>query len=189
MSSKRPLPNRDDIRDITSDDDISCIGSEDLVYEDIDDDEKNMILNDDPDPELAAAILEEELGRLSVEERAEIEFDIKGMNGDGKISSPCLDDDQEKIQGLLRPLSEALDNLPFTTPTYDLAKAVFSSYIRDKDFCAKFLRTETYDVEKAAIRLNRYLEVMFEFFGPDALIRRVAVTDRKCAGEEISVIS
>ncbi|KAL3908360.1 MAG: hypothetical protein SGARI_003095, partial [Bacillariaceae sp.] len=163
---------------IGSDDDISCIGSEDLAHEGIDDDEKQLILEDHPELAQADALLKQELDGLSPQERKEIKFDVQGLDNDGSLCcSHSLDDDQGKIQGLLQPLSEALDNLSFTTPTYDLAKAVYSSYIKEKDFCTKFLRAEGYNVEKAAIRLNRYLEVMFEFFGPDALIRRIVMTD------------
>jgi hypothetical protein len=160
-------------------DDISCIGSEDLVHEDIDEDEKRKILDDEPDLAEAEELLKEDLARLTAQRRQAIECSVKGVGYLGNIVFPTPHDDHTKIQGLLQSLSDDLDNLPFPTPTYDLAKAMYSSYIRQEDFCAKFLRAEAYDPVRAATRLNKYLELVFEYFGPDALVRPIVMTDRK----------
>ena len=125
-----------------------------------DDENIDPIYNDHPNPDEAERVWEADLAHMSTTEKTKITEDICGIDAVLKEE----ESDEKKIQTLLQPLHDALENLPYTTPTYDLAKAIHSTYIEKPDFCAKFLRAEFFDPQKAAIRLNKFLEVAFEFF-------------------------
>ena len=54
-----------------------------------------------------------------------------------------------------------------------------SEYVWNKsELYLSYLRTEVFDYEQAAVRLARHLELLYEYFGTAALLRRrLYVTD------------
>ena len=50
-------------------------------------------------------------------------------------------------------------------------------YVNNANFRLRFLRTENFDAKKAAVRLMKFMNVMLQFFGADALYRPVKITD------------
>lgn len=79
---------------------------------------------------------------------------------------------------LVRVLYREIQRLSSNKPTYDLAHmGLCSKFIHRRDFLAKFLRADRYDPKKAAKRLNGFLDVSLEYFGPEALIRPVRMSE------------
>ncbi|OEU11277.1 hypothetical protein FRACYDRAFT_246390 [Fragilariopsis cylindrus CCMP1102] len=60
------------------------------------------------------------------------------------------------------------------------------SYINSKEFRVCFLRCELFHIQKAAVRLLKYLTYVKEFFGLYALLRPIQITDFK--NEELTVM-
>jgi hypothetical protein len=87
------------------------------------------------------------------------------------------DDDDDVTDGMIEQLYKEIDQLP-DKPTYDLANdGLRSKYIHRRDVLVKFLRAERYRPRHAADRLNRFLDISLEYFGPVGLIRPVRMTE------------
>ena len=79
--------------------------------------------------------------------------------------------------GMVEELNRQIDRLD-DKPTYDLANnGLKSKYINRREIAEKFLRAERYRPDRAANRLNCFLDTAFEYFGPQALIRPVRISE------------
>lgn len=94
----------------------------------------------------------------------------------------CVPDHVEENPGLI---STALQELEMTLakirhdqrPAYDKAVFMNSNYVTNKDFRLMFLRSERFDVERAAHRMLRHFEVKYELFGLACLGRGITLDD------------
>lgn len=120
---------------------------------------------DDPTVELA-----QDLTRMSVQSRNEMNEEIHGLRTLTPEETP------EMVQDKLRELNYALNMLP-STPSYDEAMGLSSELVKSSEFRMRFLRAETFDARKAAIRMEQYLTFAKNYFGPEALHRPSFMSD------------
>lgn len=64
---------------------------------------------------------------------------------------------------------------------------ISSCYVKSQNFLLAFLRCEFFDAKKAAMRLVKYLELVYDLFGEEALRRPLRVDDFR-SKEEIEVL-
>eukprot|EP00535_Pseudo-nitzschia_heimii_P003210 CAMPEP_0197176676 /NCGR_PEP_ID=MMETSP1423-20130617/2519_1 /TAXON_ID=476441 /ORGANISM="Pseudo-nitzschia heimii, Strain UNC1101" /LENGTH=501 /DNA_ID=CAMNT_0042626077 /DNA_START=326 /DNA_END=1831 /DNA_ORIENTATION=- len=122
-------------------------------------------------------LLTKELLQLSFADRSAISEEIHGVRCMAPKETPDF------LKRSLIDLQQQLDAMPYK-PAYDKAQAFArnpeysnKSYINTTGFRLKFLRCELFDVEKAAIRLIRYLDLMFEMYGLIGLKRKILLSD------------
>ena len=88
-------------------------------------------------------------------------------------STSSADITPEMVEELYRQIDRLDDK-----PTYDLANnGLKSKYIHRREIAEKFLRAERYRPDRAADRLNCFLDTAFEYFGPQGLIRPVRISE------------
>ena len=127
-------------------------------------------------PESIDAFLAEELNQMSFQEREGIHEEIHGVHtlAVDETSSPDF------VREKLSLLQDAIDNaVPAQSKTaYLEAVKLNSRYVHDADnFRLPLLRAELFDPTKAAIRLCKYLDWMYELYGTAALMRPVCLSD------------
>ena len=129
-----------------------------------------------------------ELYEMDPKEREDI---ANAFHGVSKLNSVIEEETPESIHQAVQSfrkfiednLEEELDNEdsivpPVTKEPYKRAVYTLgSNYVRSKAFVIKFLRVAFYDMGKAALRYFRYLDLLYELFGDDALTRPLALTD------------
>lgn len=110
-----------------------------------------------------------ELNRLSFEDRNAINEEIHGVS--------CLapEETPELLEQSLRALELSLDRMitdpPSLKSAYNLVRNS-DSYVNERNFRLRFLRSELFDEEKAALRIIKYLDVVLAVSGEDALRTR-----------------
>lgn len=127
-----------------------------------------------------------ELHAMDAEEREVITNEIHGVK-----STRAVEETPESIETAVRDfrtflednIEEELDNGDSIVPavTKDAYKRglyeLRSDYITSKPFLLKFLRICHYDMEQAALRYFRYLDLLYLLFGDHSLMRPLALTD------------
>ena len=121
----------------------------------------------------AAAVVAEQLSRLSFDDRNAIQEEVHG------ISCLAPEETPEMRESALRLLSTELDKIQHESPAYDECQRLYgdASYVNGTDFRLRFLRTERFDAERAAGRLTKFLDFMVEIFGSFVLRRPVRLSD------------
>jgi hypothetical protein len=115
-------------------------------------------------------LLTEEMSRLSLHERYHLDMDVMGKNMLAAIEPPEL-----SSMGL-KALDKELE-LMTDRKFYDLALTLNSSMVQCHQFYLKFARAEAFDPTKAARRIEKYLEILFDNFGQEGLLRPIQLTD------------
>jgi hypothetical protein len=52
-----------------------------------------------------------------------------------------------------------------------------SAYVQDKDLRIKYLRADLFDAKKSAVRMIKHLNLLYKYFGVDALRRPLSLAD------------
>jgi hypothetical protein len=76
----------------------------------------------------------------------------------------------------LSELEDALNRIE-EKPAYNQSYAQWDGYVTDPQFRLIFLRAESYNPKKAAVRLVSFMEEKLERFGPDTLTRQLTIDD------------
>ena len=127
-----------------------------------------------------------ELYHLGVQEREDIINEIHGVQSNRAIrETPEII--SEGVQALRDHIDANIDNPvdngdsivpPITKDAYSIGiNELKSDYILTKAFLLKFLRAALFDIEKAAQRYFRYLDLIYELFGKVSLTRPLALAD------------
>lgn len=111
-----------------------------------------------------------QVNQLTMEERARMYEEIHGV-AEEIIETP------ELIASKLRDLYDLLEVSPGKPEAYYLAMQRNQDYIRRMEFGLMFLRAERFQVAKAVTRLLLFLQKKLEYFGLDALTRRLRLSD------------
>jgi hypothetical protein len=126
-------------------------------------------------PETIDTLLAQELNQMTFQEREHIHEEIHGVH------TLAVDETKpEFVSHKLRLLERAISDLvpPSQKVAYDEAVRLNSSYVKDEtNFRLPFLRAELFDTAKAAFRLTRFLDFMYDLYGPDALMRPMTLAD------------
>jgi len=119
----------------------------------------------------ADAMLAHELNQMSFQERNVINEEIHGVR-----TYLHRNETPELLKSSLDQLSIELENLP-SKKAYDASKAFANSYISTDEFRYMFLRSEFFDVRKAAVRMAKYLDLIQWVFGDSVLERDICGAD------------
>ncbi|CAJ1947101.1 unnamed protein product [Cylindrotheca closterium] len=125
----------------------------------------------------AEGIIAAELKGLSIQERVTALDDLHCV-GQGQ------EEDPEVIRTALEKFEEEVRNA--NHPAYNLAVRKQNPYVQDSEYRLRFLRGALFDVKKAVRQMLSLLQYQAEYFGVDALDRRIALSDLK--EEEVRVM-
>eukprot|EP00531_Pseudo-nitzschia_arenysensis_P004035 CAMPEP_0116157070 /NCGR_PEP_ID=MMETSP0329-20121206/23154_1 /TAXON_ID=697910 /ORGANISM="Pseudo-nitzschia arenysensis, Strain B593" /LENGTH=492 /DNA_ID=CAMNT_0003654165 /DNA_START=65 /DNA_END=1540 /DNA_ORIENTATION=- len=120
-----------------------------------------------------------ELYELSLKERETISDELHGVSVSDKNANHEKDWSEEQYRFCLDAFQDEVNTkIPFEDKqSYLTGLELRSSYITSSDFRLGFLRTERYDIEKAAKRYCRCLNFLMDFFGKFALMRPLLMSD------------
>jgi hypothetical protein len=139
------------------------------------------------DHQAVESLLVKEMNRLSVKERTLIQEEIHGAKSLAPEESTLM------VQQSLKAIQDAIDDIPVKV-AYDQALDLYSKqqeqqqtslldnnvnrgcYVCDLDLRIRFLRYEFWDPVLAARRFIKYLDLLLEYIGPEALMRPVRNT-------------
>jgi hypothetical protein len=121
------------------------------------------------DPEDDAALIAEDLYKLSITERERVLFDLHGV-------SVAFEETPEMIACRLAELEMKISMIK-KKPAYATAKAKNPEYVGNRNLRLKFLRAESFDSQRAADRLVRFFESKLELFGEDKLAKDITSKD------------
>lgn len=126
-------------------------------------------LSKDVQPEDVDSLIAKEMSSLSIKDREKVYFDVHGVSDETKETP-------ELITNSLREMRIELDNLP-NVEAYQTAISMDPGYVQNEKFLLKFLRTESFDVPKAARRVVRHFQSKLELFGKDKLVKDILQDD------------
>ena len=117
-----------------------------------------------PDPDNVESFLSKGMFALSSQDRNETTEEIHGVH--------CLapDETPEMLESSLSKMNIAIERMPQAQKiAFCKGQEMFprTTYANDRDFRLRFLRSELFDAEKAAIRLVKYMDFILEIFGQD----------------------
>ena len=127
--------------------------------------------------EAAERIIAAELNGLTIQERVDALDDLHCV-GKGE------EDDPEMIQKALENFEEEVRKA--NHPAYELAVIKQNPNVQDSEYRLRFLRAAVFDIKKAVQQMLSLLQYQAEYFGIDALDRKIALSDLK--DEEVRVI-
>ena len=123
-------------------------------------------------PTTVDGLISKELLKLSLRDRNAIDEEVHGV----RVLAPA--ETPELLEASLFRLSEELARIPNDNPSkaaYLESQNLTRTYVNSNDFRLRFLRSEFFDVKKAAHRMIAFLDVASELFGPDALRRPIGI--------------
>ncbi len=125
------------------------------------------------------SILSRELHQLSLEDREAINEEIHGVRNLAVPETPSFV--WEKLEEMERALLRIQhpwnrqhmdDSGTFAGNAYTEALLLGSRYIHDSNFRLMFLRADLFDAPRAALRLVTFLQLLRDYLGPEALVRK-----------------
>jgi hypothetical protein len=127
-----------------------------------------------------AALLAQELYKLSFQEREQASSDVHGV-------SDVVEETPEFVAERLAELESALasiagDSKPASMDNknkslYNVAKEQDENYFKALDFQLKFLRADNFNSVKASALMIKYLEAKQKLFGPNKLTQNITLDD------------
>ena len=113
------------------------------------------------------------LKQLNLQSAQERERVLEEVHG---VADSQVEETPELIDQRLHLLEEEIQLIKKRT-AYDRALFLSPKYVLDRDFRLMFLRSELFDVRKAANRLVRFFESKKELWGDDKLARPITLDD------------
>jgi hypothetical protein len=125
------------------------------------------------------SMLATSLQKLSVQDRSKIEEEIHGVRSLAVVETP------EMVEEALAAFQREVDGLPISQKgAYEDAMVMDSKFVQDRDFHRKFLRAALFDPRRAATIFCQYLDLLLEYFGPQALERPLRYDDLSKAEQD-----
>jgi hypothetical protein len=115
------------------------------------------------------ALIAKQMMKLSVEEREKVYMDLHAV----KIGSI---ETKEAIDAGLDSLNEEIEKL-HDKHAYNIAWSVNSKHVENRSFRVAFLRADSFDARKAALRIVRHFQVKLDLFGDDKLVMDIVQDD------------
>jgi len=131
------------------------------------------------DPRAVDAMLANELQQLSFQDREAVNEEIHGV----RVLAP--EETPEMIDAALKSMQQVIDTKILTKLAYDEAIQRNSRYIHSRRFRLKFLRANLFDTTKAAWNFVKYLDLLYKYYGPEALMRPLYYSDLNQAETEL----
>ena len=132
--------------------------------------EKHRDLLSDIDPKYVDTLLANELRQMDFKTRDEVQEELHGVRMLAKEEFP------EMIELSMRRLEEELNRTP-TKEAYDESQQHPNTYVNTYAFRLKFLRAEVFAIKATAKRMVLFLDMMKEYYGPEALVRPPRLSD------------
>ena len=132
--------------------------------------EKRRDLLSDIDPTYVDTLLANELSQMDFKTRDEVQEELHGVRNLAKEETP------EMIEKSMRRLDDELRNIP-RKEAYDESQQHPNTYVNTHEFRLKFLRAEVFDEKATAKRIVLFLDMMKEYYGPEALVRPPRMSD------------
>ncbi|CAJ1940028.1 unnamed protein product [Cylindrotheca closterium] len=127
--------------------------------------EPNIATNiDDVDSMIATQMME-----LSMKDREKVYMDVHGVR-----QGPT--ETEEAIEKGLDLMHREIDKLK-DKRAYDLALSMNSTYVENRSFRLAFLRADSFDARKAALRIIRFFQLKLDLFGEDKLVLDIVQDD------------
>ncbi|CAB9526619.1 Transfer protein [Seminavis robusta] len=151
----------------------------------------------------AADLIADSLKALPMKEREQIVKELYGIAdtfpppkyGSNSESTsqytPQDEDDPIFIGHKLKEMEEQLKKIRAVSAwnlriaAIELAESQNPEYVQNAKFRLKFIRTERYDVRRAAARFIRFFDLKMELFGAEALTRPITLKDLKPGDREM----
>lgn len=118
---------------------------------------------------LVDSIIAKQMMQLSVEDREKAYMDVHG------VKEGTVETDESKRVGLQTMEEEILKMED--KRAYDLALEISSKYVENPEFRLAFLRAESFDAAKAALRFVRHFELKLELFGEEKIAMDIVQDD------------
>lgn len=131
-----------------------------------------------PEGASVEAELAQELNQMNVTSQNAMVEEIHGL----RTLAP--DETREMTEAKLKELDIALKELSLKQSFNEAIKAS-SQWVQSSELRLRFLRAETFDVSKAAKRMEQYLTFSKHLFGPEALQRPIYMSDLDKEEQEI----
>ena len=113
------------------------------------------------------------LNQLSLDEREKVYHELHGVDD-------IIRETPEFVQSCLNQLDVELDRIKRThrkASAFLVAEEMSMSYVSDQGLRLKFLRSEKFDVKKAAERMIRFFDCKLFFFGQEKLCKDITLQD------------
>mmetsp|Transcript_930 Transcript_930/g.1986 ORF Transcript_930/g.1986 Transcript_930/m.1986 type:complete len:523 (-) Transcript_930:471-2039(-) len=124
------------------------------------------------DPQTIDNILTREMDKLSFKARNDIYEEVHG------VASLAREETPELIEHSLLAMSSEIDRIKHKYVAYvEATRGAYNQYVHDMEIRLRFLRCELFVVNKAAVRMMKYLDLTRELFGTVALTRPVRLCD------------
>ena len=127
-------------------------------------------LSTDGTPSDILAMTAKDLNSLSSEDRERVFEEVNGIPA-------SVEEDLELVEKSLADLDEAIRGVRLDKSAYDCALAMSPEYVCDRGFRLMFLRSEFFDVRKAARRMVKYFDSKRLLFGEEKLVKRITYDD------------
>eukprot|EP00980_Cylindrotheca_fusiformis_P027555 scaffold21162_cov83-Cylindrotheca_fusiformis.AAC.1 len=121
------------------------------------------------DSEYIDSIIARQLASLSVQEREKAYMDVHGVSEEVVETPQMIEEGLENLDRELKQLSQKA--------AYDKATEMNAAYTANPDFRLAFLRSELFDIQKAAQRLVRHFHLKLDLFGEDRLVSDITQDD------------
>jgi len=115
------------------------------------------------------SLIAQQMMKLSVEDREKVYCDVHGVKEGEKETEEMI---QTGLDSLQREIEKLQDR-----EAYDLAYTKDPKYLERRSFRLAFLRSDSFDARKAAIRLVRHFQVKLDLFGEEKLVMDIVQDD------------
>mmetsp|Transcript_35084 Transcript_35084/g.84971 ORF Transcript_35084/g.84971 Transcript_35084/m.84971 type:complete len:468 (-) Transcript_35084:1301-2704(-) len=115
------------------------------------------------------SIIAQQMMKLSVEDREKVYSDVHGVKEGKKENEEMIQDGLDSMQREIEKLQHK--------EAYDMACTKDQKYVESRSFQLAFLRADSFDARKAAIRFVRHFQVKLDLFGEEKLVMDIVQDD------------
>jgi len=119
--------------------------------------------------DIVDSIIAHQMMTLSMGDREKVYMDVHGVR---KGPSETKEAIQEGLDSMQREIDKLQDKR-----AYELAWSKDSKYVENQSFRLAFLRADSFDARKAALRFVRHFQVKLDLFGEDKLVLDIVQDD------------
>ena len=125
-------------------------------------------------------VVAEALNKMSLEDRDQLFLDVHGVADIVDESKPGL------VEEHLQRFDEELKKLRTQRPAVaiELAESMSPDYVNNHKIRLRFLRSTSFDVEKAAMKFMKFFDLKFELFGGEKLCKEITYDDLNSEDQE-----
>ncbi|CAJ1938432.1 unnamed protein product [Cylindrotheca closterium] len=122
-----------------------------------------------PNIDAVDSLIAKQMMELSMKDREKVYMDVHGVR-----QGPT--ETEEAIEKGLDSMHREIDKLK-DKRAYDLALSMNSEYVENRSFQLAFLRADSFDAKKGALRIVRFFQLKLDLFGEDKLVLDIVQDD------------